>query len=257
MKQRPNLRIVLSILCLAWVLGMSYQGWRVRPRNDNTLAAIRNAGIIRIGMDPSFPPFAALKENQHSGLDVDLANAIAAQMGVKVQIVDMGFDGLYYGLQSHQADALISALPFDPVQAGNVIYTRPYLNAGQVLVSRDGRTIEAMEGQHIAVEYGSGGDESARLWERRLHALNITRFPDPNSALDAVEHGEADGAIVDAISARLYEDKHPDLKEQIVTYEGYVIAVRNQSGDLAGVINAALNTLEANGTLDRIIARWL
>src|SRR5262249_21039719 len=157
-------------------------------------------GVLRVGMDASYPPFSDTPAGTPIGLDVDLANEIGRRLGVKVQIANMGFDGLYYALQTSQVDVLISALSTDPTKLGWVQYTRGYLDAGEVLSSRDGHynLMPDLEGHTVAVEYGSAGDEQARLWQRRLHLLKITRFTTPNEAMAAAMNGTADAVLADA-----------------------------------------------------------
>jgi len=65
------------------------------PRDDGTLAEIRRRGTLRVGLDASFPPFETIDEdNQIVGLDVDIARAIAADIGVELELVNIGFDGI-------------------------------------------------------------------------------------------------------------------------------------------------------------------
>src|SRR5947209_6488435 len=124
-----------SVACLVVTLVVMAYSYKTRPRSDQTLTQVHQSGVLRIGMDASFPPFGNMINNETVGLDADLANALGQRLGVKVQIQNMGFDGLYYALESHQVDAVISALSIDPVRTGDVIYTRPYIDVGQVLVS--------------------------------------------------------------------------------------------------------------------------
>ncbi len=254
-------RPVVSALCLI-LIALFFRDWRhAQPYNDGTWARVQQTGVLRVGMDASYPPFSDTPAGTPTGLDVDLANEIGRRLGVHVQIANMGFDGLYYALQTNQVDVLISALSTDPTKLGYVLYSRGYLDAGEVLASRDGRynTMPDLDGHTVAVEYGSAGDEQARLWQRRLHLLKIVRFTTPDEAMFAAMNGDADAALSDSVTLRLFVHAHPGLQISpvLVTHEPYSVAVRLSSYDLAGAINDALNRMELDGTLDAIINRWI
>lgn len=220
-------------------------------------------GELRVGVDASYPPFAVDTGNgQLIGLDIDLARAVADRLSVPVRFINMGYDGLYDALRADQADALFSALRIDPLRLHEARYTAPYFDAGQVLVRPPDTGIDSlkdMDGRRLAVEFGTEGDLEARRWERRLHALNILVYETAAAALDAVRAGEADAALVDAISARLWLRDHDGLAlaPEYVTSDPYAVAVQVGNVKLWEAINTALAALAEDGTLDAIIARWL
>jgi polar amino acid transport system substrate-binding protein len=228
---------------------------------DSTWQAAQAAGVLRVAMDSSYPPFAAVIDGQPAGIDVDIAKEIGRRLGVQVQLVTVGYDGLYDALIERRADLTISALSFDPARYGPFLFTLPYFDAGQILVSRRGefQTMPELEGRSIAVEYGSLGDEAARQWERRLKTLHVRRATTADEALALVLAGEVEAALVDVVSARFYRRQHPmlEIAAQTVVPDAYVIATRGRSFDLTGAVNAALEAMTADGTLERILKRWL
>jgi ABC-type amino acid transport substrate-binding protein len=252
-------RITLSVILMSLTY-LAFREYRHKPlRDDGTWARIQQTGVLRVGTDGSYPPFADARETGIPvGLDIDIAEEIGRRLGVRLQIVNMGFDGLYDSLTTNQIDMLIAALSIDYMRP--VIYTRPYIDAGQVIVSDQIYSMPDMEGRTIAVEYGSIGDEVARRWERRLRVLNITRTTTTDAALDAVRMGEADAALVDYVSARLYMSATNAplmINPQSVQADQYAVAVRLSSPELAGVINAVLEDMAQDGTLATILDRWL
>lgn len=260
---RPSLlrRIIASIL-----LGVLYLDlilwWKAFNPYDPSLERVQTSGILRVGMDPTYPPFATYAGDQIIGLDVDLAHEVAARIGVKVQIVSLGIDGLYDALQSDQVDVLISALMCDPYRLSQVIYTRPYYDAGQVIASLnpDLFTMRRLEGHTVAVEYGSLADELSRRWMRRLRLLDVSRFVTADEALQAALQGKVDAAISDQVTARLFLRGQSDaLNLAPIAGQGqpYCAALRVGYLKLAKVINAVLEEIDADQTLAAIIKRWL
>jgi len=239
--------------------------WRTVQRGeDEVWARIQRSGVWRVGMDPSFPPFESLDESgQLVGYDVDLARAIAARWGVEVSFQGIGFDGLLPALWADKADSVISALPLDPRMTRDVAYSVPYFEAGLLLVVAEGTTDIAapddLAGRRLAVEWGSEGDVQGRELRRRLPGLTLLPFPHPQDALAAVAEGEADAALVDAVTLRQFRREHGSVRavgEPVVSVP-YVIAVPRQAPRLLAAVNEALSALRDDGTLARLEEKWL
>lgn len=219
-------------------------------------------GELRVGVDASYLPFAVATADDLFGLDIDLAKSIAARLNLPVRFVNLGYDGLYDALRVDQVDVLISALLIDPSKRDDVLYSVPYFNAGLVLVSTADSPytcMDAMPGHTLAYEFGSSADSEARRWLRRVLPFDRRPYELATYALDAVRLGEADAALVDAITARLYLRENPDWPAQLhsVTDVWYAIAARADRGPAWDAVNHALQSMIEDGSLDTLIARWL
>jgi len=229
-----------------------------------TLKEIQARGTWRVGMDPSFPPFENFDvvTGGPVGLDVELAHAISEQWGIKTEIVTLGFDELLDAVASHQVDAAISAIPIQPERTEDVRFSDPYVQAGVVLAVRKGSELAGpagLSGRRVAVEWGSQGEAAARaLREDGALAFELLPRETVTLALDALAAGEADAAIVDAISLATYAHaaELAAIGEPLVS-DPYVVIVPADAPDLLKAVNDALRTLESDGTLDEIRARWL
>lgn len=228
------------------------------------VAEILPSGQIRVGIDPSLPPFGFLQDGELAGIDVDLAQELGRRIGLPVQFVVLGYDGLYEALVPDHVsvDLVISALIVDPAKTGDVRYTRHYFNNGLVLVSPAENPIATMDqlgGRSLAYEFGSTADSEARAWERRITPFETQPYELPDYALDAVRLGLADAALVDATSARLYLRAYPDWNAAMytVTDQWYAIAVHISNVDLWKLVNLTLQTIADDGTLDTVLDKWL
>ena len=92
-------------------------------------------GTIIVGIDASNPPFALDDGASLQGLDVDLSSAVAAEIGLPLRFVNIGYYGLYDALISGEVDLLVSALRIDPNRMEDVRYSLPYFGNGLVLVA--------------------------------------------------------------------------------------------------------------------------
>ncbi|MBI5666600.1 MAG: amino acid ABC transporter substrate-binding protein [Chloroflexi bacterium] len=262
-------RLILPMLLAAitlwlWALaGMLFViRWNSVERPGPPVRVLFPYGEMRVGVDASYPPFAVATADDLFGLDIDLGRAIAERIGMPLRFVNMGYDGLYDALKADQVDVVISALLIDSSRTNDVLYTLPYYNAGFVLVSRADQpltTMNDMSGHALAYEFGSDADTFARAWLRRIPPFETRPYELPTYALDAVRLGEADAALVDATSARLYLRDHPDWDAPMryVSDSLYAIAVRINRGQTWEAVNAALQSLINDGTLAEIMRRWL
>ena len=219
-------------------------------------------GELRVGIDPSTPPLAVDTGGAYAGLEVDLARALAERLDVPLRFVPLGFDGLYDALIADQADVILAGLRPDASRLDVVRYIMGYFDAGLVLVHADGAdlpTMQAMDGRTLAVEFGTDGDLEARGWQRRLHVLHVLPLDTPAAVLEAVAAGQADAALLDALSARLGLEEHAGLviAPEVVTHDWIAPAVRADAHRLGDALDAALQAMQADGTLDALLARWL
>ena len=242
---------------------------------DETWDHIQESGILRVGMDASFPPFESIAaDGALVGLDVDLARELGRRLGVEVVFVaNLPYDGLYDALSVGRVDAVISALSVNPDRMADFAYSTPYLDAGQVMViamGEDETRIEEMadlSGYTVAVEFGTQGDLEARIWAQRLAGLSILTCQTAAEALAAVEAGNADVALVDHVSAlggttRMSEQKPGEGTRLVivgrpVVEEPYAVAVRRGSQRTVRAISQVIVEMEADGTLRALVAKWL
>jgi polar amino acid transport system substrate-binding protein len=219
-------------------------------------------GELRIGVDASYPPFAVATADDLFGVDIDMGRALGERLHIPVRFVNMGYDGLYDSLKADQVDLLISALLIDQSRTAEVRYTLPYYNAGLVLVSDAQNEVSGMADlptHSLAYEFGSEADQLAARWLRRVPPFDTRPYELPEYALAAVRLKQADAALADATSARLYLRAHPDWRAvyHYVTDSQYAMAVRIDRGAMWEAVNTALAGLLEDGTVERILKKWL
>jgi polar amino acid transport system substrate-binding protein len=256
------------LLCAVCLLIVSCQ------KADRSWERVSDSGVLRIGLDPTFPPFEVADEQGVRGLDVDLAQAVADDLGLRTEFVYFGYDGLYDALATGQVDVLISALVVVPERTGAFAYSHSYFNAGEILVvpvgEMDEQTITGMEdlnGRTVAVELGALGHVEATTWARQLPELVVQSYGSVEEALNAVAAGESDAGLVDGVNGRLYlaqQAAEPPTEQKVlmrlpesVTIEPYALVVRIDDQMLLERLNQSLEKLTASGQVKAIVERWL
>lgn len=218
---------------------------------------------LRVGIDPNYRPFSTFTADGWQGLDADLARAVTLRMGLQLWPIPVGYDGFYDALRADQIDVALSALVVDPARTADVAYTRPYFEAGLMLVGAcadPGGAPGCLTGQRLAVGLGSEADRQARLWSRRAPDLARVPVDDDAAALAALEAGEADAALVDALevwSALAALRERGARRMAAILPRAFVIAVRGDDTRLLAELNAHLDVLRATGALATLEARWL
>lgn len=265
MAARPRwLTCTIALTAGVWIaaLGLLLWRWHAFERPGPPLRDVFPYGELRIGIDASNPPFAVATADDLFGLEIELGRALANHISITPRFVNMTFDGLYDSLRADQVDIVIATLTPDPLRTAEVRYTRPYFNAGLMLISPLSNPINAMpdtSGRSLAYEFGANADAEARRWLRRIPPFETQPYELPQYALDAVRLNHADAALIDAISARLYLRDYPDwdVHHTYITVVPYVIAARHDRVPLWEVVEQTLQALEENGTLIAIIDKWL
>lgn len=227
---------------------------------------IEESGVLRVGVDPTFPPFALDEGSNLQGIDVDIAQAVAAELGLDTQFTYFGYDGLYDALTTGQVDALISALVIAPERTKEITYSTPYFDAGLVLVADADGAISSMadlQGKVLAVELGALGHVEALEWERALGDLAVVTYGSAADALAAVSANEAQAALVDHVSGRLFLGQQAEPSRPLIVVPGivapepYAIAVRIEDRILLDKMNEALGRLQSSGRLEQIVSDHL
>lgn len=219
------------------------------------------AKVLRVGTEPAFAPFEFPEEGtkEYIGFDMDLIRAIGKQMGVKVEIVSMGFDALIPALNAGNIDATIAGMTITEDRKKAVTFSDPYYTSGLiVLVNKDNKDIKSindLKGKRIAAQIGTTGEMKAR----KVEGAKVTTFNTQDLAALELKNNGADAVIGDLPVMEYFLAKGGDKFAMTVgdkmEAEQYGIAVKKDS-KLAGDINKAMAELKKNGEFDKIYKKW-
>jgi polar amino acid transport system substrate-binding protein len=251
----------IALVVVLILIGLLVWAGQQKPP-DRYLQEITQRGALRVGLDPTYPPFESLRDSTPVGYDVDLARAIASDLGVQVEFHTLALDTLYDSLAADKVDVLISALPFVYERQKEVRYSIPYYQAGQVIVVSDGNTSikspDDLQGKKVGVELGSNADTEARLLLRtKLSTMQLrSSYHSTNESMQALAQGDLDAAITDNTSAQVYIAAHPgslQILSPSLTDEPYVVAMPAQASVLVERVNATIARLRASGDLAKMM----
>ena len=255
-------RGILDLLAVFVLLGY---GWTVRHTRqgaaDPVWTELMERGVLRVGTDPGFRPFAEERDGHWSGYDIDLANEIGKRLGLRVTFKAVGYDALYDVLAAGEVDLLASALPLAPEQAWRARFSNDYLDTGLVLVAARASGIRdesGLAGRTAGAALGTDGDAFLRGLQRQNLTITVrSDFDTPEAALAALQRDEVAAVATDAVSALgLTEADRRFAIVRNLTFEPYVLAMPLPAYQLQGEVNRILAELRAERFFERLNARW-
>jgi polar amino acid transport system substrate-binding protein len=222
-----------------------------------TIADIRKSGTIIVASEGKFAPFNFVDNGKLAGFEIDVANAIAAKMGLKVDWKTMGFDGLLVGLQQDRWDMVIASHGITEERAKAVTFANPHYCTGGVIISRDGalRTAKDLGGKVVAVQTGTTYYDNAR----KLPVKDVKNFPQDNSARAALETGHVDAWVTDKFVGKASLAATPGTSLKMGDFlftEKIAAAVGKGNTGLVTEVNKALSEIMADGTYAAISKKW-
>lgn len=218
-------------------------------------------GKLVMATNAAFEPYEFIEGGEIVGIDVDMAKAVCEKLGMELVIEDMEFDSIITAVQSGKADIGVAGMTITEDRLKNVDFTTPYTTATQVIiVKEDGATVAKVDdlpGKKIGVQLGTTGDIYASDYEQE--GSTIERFNKGTDAVQALNQGKIDCVIIDVEPAKAFVELNAGLKilEEPFELEEYAICVSKDNAALTEKINDALASLQADGTLDKIKAKYI
>jgi len=231
--------------------------------------AIGEAGVLRAGIDLEYPPFGGTDRRQKAGIDVDVASALASELGLELEIVDLKPSELATALAEGDIDVAMS-VPFDEASMGSMSLAGSYYSNGPAffVTTEDTASVETtgVADQAVSLSKLSGilvgaQEASPAFWtlDYELGEGAVTSYPTLRGALEALEAGEIDVVAGDAfVGAYIARDMDSVLfAGQLVPAIPYGIGVGTAATELEDAVRSALDTLASQGVLDTIRTKWL
>lgn len=227
------------------------------PPADSHLARVKAAGKLVVGTSADYPPYEFIDEQgKIVGFDIDLANEIAKELGVQLEIVNQNFDSLLAGLQAKQFDVVIAGLTVTEERKQSVDFSEPYFAGGQAIVVHRDRTdidsLEDLNGKSIAVQIGTYQEQIAR---ERVQNADVRPYQLFTDAAQAVATKQVDAMIVAKPVADAFARDLPLKVVAEIEYSETAMAFPKGS-DLVAAVNEILAAMKQDGRMDQLIAKW-
>jgi polar amino acid transport system substrate-binding protein len=225
----------------------------------DTLAAIKEKGVMTVGNSGSYPPFEYTADGKLTGFDVDLANELGRRMGVKVEWVMVDFKGIIASLIAKRTDILVTALTRTPDRAKQILFSEPYYNAGigaAVLVNSGIKKPEDLNGKTVGLQTGSSGERYVKS-ELKDYVINTKGYDDFVLAVNDLKNKRVD-AVVNPLPTLRYNTKNDPGIIITDTWNQSDVGINTRMEDTALMdeINKHLAAMKADGFLDQLDKKW-
>jgi His/Glu/Gln/Arg/opine family amino acid ABC transporter permease subunit len=219
---------------------------------------VRASGRLRVGIDATYPPFGMAEGGDYSGFDVDIARGLAREMGVRLEIINASFDGVFPALQNGTFDVVISAVTITPERQQALLFSDPYIDAGQAVAVRRGSSVTGVDdlaGRLVGVQINT----TAQFAMEKRAGVRIAKYNTIDLALLDLQNGRVDAVASDGPVLRyMTRMSFPSLTTVGGEYtaEQFGVVLAKDAGDLRRAVNAALWRLQQSGEYARIYAQW-
>ena len=222
-------------------------------------------GKLIMSTNAAFPPYEMTADDgSFEGIDVEIAGAIAEKLGLELQIDDMDFDAALLAAQTGKSDMVMAGVTVTEDRQTVMDFSDSYATGIQVVIvpeDSDIASIDDMTGKMIGVQRGTTGDQycSASVEDGGFGEENVTRYDNGLTAVQALNNGQVDCVVIDNAPAQEFVAANPGLKILDTEYanEEYAIGVAKGNTQLLDAINGALAELEADGTLQSIVDKYI
>ncbi|MBM7062487.1 cystine ABC transporter substrate-binding protein [Pseudomonas sp. UL073] len=253
------LRRHLLLGSVALLLGLGSLG---SASAADLLDEIKANGSIKVGLEGTYPPFNYQDANgQLSGFEVDFANALAKELGVKAEFQPTKWDGILAALESKRLDVVINQVTISEERRKKYDFSTPYTVSGIQALTRKDTAASITNAQSLAgkkVGVGLGTNYEQWLKDNVPDAVIKTYDDDPTKFQD-LRVGRIDAILVDRLAAFEMVSKTGDqlaLAGQAFSRQEAGVALRKGNPALLAAIDQAIGKLRADGTLKALSEKW-
>ncbi len=219
-------------------------------------------GKLIMATNAEFPPFEFIAADgngicgEFDGIDIAIANEIAKDMGVTLEVSNMDFNSIIPAVDAGKADIGIAGMTVTEDRLENVDFSEPYWVAVQtILVNTDNTditSVETLNGKKVGVVTGYTGD----LTLSEIEGIELARYQKGIDAVQDVLNGKIDAAVIDSPTAASFIAKNPTLKgitdDTVFETEEYAVAIKKGNTELLEKVNATIKRLNDSNEIAKI-----
>ncbi len=274
---KKNLLKKLAVGVLAGVIGLSFVGCGNSRGEDaskeasnkqviaTTLDKVKEAKKLVIGTSADYPPYEFHKEIDGKdtiiGFDVNIAQEIAKDLGVELEINDMKFDGLIAALKTGKVDMVLAGMNPTEERKQSVDFSKIYYTAQHAVIVRAEdkdkyKTLADLKGKEIGAQKGAIQEELAKT---QIEAANVKGLGKVTDLVLELKNKKVDAIVVEVPVAKFYVEKNKDLAITESTFkveegeQGSAVAVKKGDEAFIQAINKTLDRLIKEGKIEEFV----
>lgn len=250
----------LAVLLAALMICISFVACSSEKKSDDTNTDANTQETLTMATNAEFPPYEYKEGDKVVGIDADVAQAIADKLGMKLEIVDTKFDAIIPGVQSGKYDMGMAGMTVTPEREQSVAFSDSYATGIQSIIVKQGSDIKSVddlsEKTKIGVQLGTTGDIYAK---DDFGDEAVQEYDKGADAVQALLAGKIDCVIIDNEPAKSFVAANEGLEILKTSYaeEDYAICFKKDNTELQTKVNDALKELIADGTLQKIVNKYI
>lgn len=259
---------VCLVLAVACVLGMTACNKGI---TDSTPDGIKEYGKLVIATNAYFPPFEYKDSNgKIIGWDIDIAKAFADKLGVELVVEDMEFESVLLAPGTNKAHISMAGISYNEKRDETLDFTVGIFDSSQVIIVKSGSAIKGpfdLADKVIGVQSGTVGQLLAEMdpdWagegeDACLAApKTVSKFTTGAEAVLALTQDKVDAVIIDKYPAQKFVETYTgtEICEETVFDDMYAFAVKEGNKALVDWLNAAIEEMKTDGTMDAINEKY-
>ena len=255
-------KYIALFLASVMMLGL-LAGCGSKPAADNDLGLVESGKLI-MSTNAAFPPYEMTTDDGgFEGIDVEIAGEIAKKLNLELVIDDMDFDSALLAVQQGKSDIVMAGVSVTEKRLMVMEFSDSYATGIQVVIVKEGSdvTMDNLGEKMIGCQRGTTGyiyasdtPENGGYGED-----HVTAFDNGASAVQALKNGQVDCVIIDSAPAAEYVKANPGLTllDGNWVEEEYAIGLNKDNTALQDAVNNALKELIADGTVQKIIDKYI
>jgi len=215
-----------------------------------------------MGTAAGFPPYEYIGDDGNvTGIDAEIAKAVADKLGMELEIKDQEFKGLLVAVENGSIDIVFAGLTVNEERKQQVNFTQSYAKGVQVIIVKEGSDITSKEdikalGKTVGVQTGTTGDSYCT---GDFGQDYVKQYTYGALAVQALLNDQVDCVVLDKEPAKTFVKANAGLTilETAYTEEDYAAAVSKENTELLEKVDKALTELKADGTIQAIIDKYI
>lgn len=230
--------------------------------NSEEASGTEDDGKLKLvaGTEATYAPMEYIDENgEIVGIDIDIVNAIAEEIGAEVEFQNIGWDPLFPAVKNGEIDFAVSSITITEDRKEEYDFTEPYYVANQlILVPEDSdiKSFQDLKDKRVAVQISTTGHEVVKklLGETSDQIVAPENLP---LAINEMLNGNADAVVGDNAPVLEYMKSNPDvvlktIEDDEFKKEYYGLMVRKGNTELLNILNEGIQKIKENGKLEEI-----
>ncbi|MCF0145966.1 MAG: amino acid ABC transporter substrate-binding protein [Eubacterium sp.] len=250
-------KVLVGVLMAA--MAVSLVGFGAKPADAADVKTVE-AGKLHMATNAAFPPYEMTTDDGgYEGIDVEIATEIAKKLGLELVVDDMDFSSVITVVQTGKSDIAMAGLTVTDERKKNVDFTDSYATGIQSIIVPEGSdiaTADDLADHMIGTQEGTTGffyctDDFGEEF--------VLSYPNGATAVQNLLAGKVDAVVIDNAPAQAFVEANDGLVLLDTEYvtEDYAIGVSKDNPDLCAAVNGALKDLIKDGTVAKIVEKYI